>query len=169
MSIVSLDVKTIRLVIDNFDSIGYSSKRYQTYIYNLLKKYLNIIITISDRTVLNSDERQNNLSKNNELIDLYYNLSVEHVKRIIEMNFEHENIRTSINFVLSDLDIAILINKTNGNIFDILSAVRYLYSNIENLKREEYRIFLLNYIDKEINKNPLISGVVKRERILHIK
>lgn len=176
ISIISLDVKSIRLIIDNFDSIGSSSKRYQTFIYNLLKDYLKFIVTVSDRTVLNNEERKNNLRIHNDLIEVNYNFSVENVKRIIEISFANEMRRfgndkviTHINFILSDEEIALMIEKTNGNLFDILIAVRNLYSNIHALNKEEYGAYILNYIDTEINKNPLITGKIKSQRILHIK
>ncbi|MBE5806342.1 MAG: hypothetical protein E7313_06550 [Clostridiales bacterium] len=176
ISIISLDIKSIRLVIDNFDSIAKSSKRYQIFIYNLLKKYLTFIVTVSDMTVLSNEERKNDLKRDNELIEVNYNVNVEDVKKIIEINFSNEKRRfgnnkviTNVNFILSDEEIELIIEKTNGNLFDILRAFRFLYININSIKREEYLLFICNYIDKEININPIFSGKVVPERILHIK
>ena len=62
-----------------------------------------------------------------------------------------------------------MIEKTNGNLFDMLNSVRYLYRHIDELSKETYQLFVLNYIDKVINKEPIISGIISQKRTLHIK
>ena len=66
---------------------------------------------------------------NNEIINVNYSKSLEDVKKIIEVTYKNEmirfgkgNISTNINFILTDLEIALMIEKTNGNLFDILKV-----------------------------------------------
>lgn len=61
-----------------------------------------------------------------------------------------------------------MIKKTNGNLFDMISAVKHLCNNVEILNIDEYSSFMLNYIDNEINKDPLLTGMIIPERKLYI-
>ena len=173
----SLRVENITLVLDNFDRIGTSSIKYQTFIYERLKSYFNLIMAISDENSINNTEKINSLKVNNEIINVDYSADVDSVIEILDKE-SHKILRTKLTnydfryrlrFVLDKNTIAMMIEKTNGNLFDMLSALRVLYRNIPKLKKEEYGLFILNYIDKEINKSPYLSGIVLPKRTLHIK
>lgn len=170
-----LDLKDIVLVIDDFDVVEGSSQSYQRFIYNRIKSYLRLIITISDKDIVNDNEKLQEFSDDNKIIKLDYSNEVSIVKEIfnneIRNNFiikRHLPMKYNLYFVLSDETIKLIIEKTKGNLFDMLNAVRYLYNNIEELMEIEYNTFILNYIDNVINKNPIISGIIMPKRKLYI-
>lgn len=171
-----LDIKDLTVVIDDFDVVEGSSQRYQKFFYNRIKSYLRLIITVSDKEVINNDELLQGFSNENEIIKLDYSKNVLTVREILNEEIYNNFIKTrllpmkyNLYFVLSDDTIELMIKKTKGNLFDMLTAIRYLYSNIEKLDRSEYSTFLLDYIDGEINKNPILTGIVVPERKLYIK
>lgn len=171
-----LDIKVFSLIIDDFDKIGEGSQRYQELIYNRLKSYLRLIITISDKNIVNNLEKMQEFSIDNEVIKLDYSNNIEIVRKILNEEVRNNFIKTrkvsmtyNLYFILNDDTIELMIKKTNGNLFDMLNAIRYLYSNIEELDRSEYSTFILNYIDDVINKNPILTGIIMPKRKLYIK
>ncbi|MBQ7031637.1 MAG: hypothetical protein IJN13_04635 [Bacilli bacterium] len=170
-----LDYKTITLAIDDFDSIGSSSQTYQKYIYNVLSQYVGLLATISDKKVVYSQERQNELSEDNDLVMVDYTKDVEVVKELMDRMNLREMIfsgkmkyRMPISLVIKDETIASMIEKTNGSMFDMAHAVRELYRKMDELTPAEYDQYLLHFIDTEINKNPIFTGFIVPERKLHI-
>lgn len=170
-----LDIKDLVLVIDKFDEIGGSSQMYQEFIYNKLKSYLRLIMTISDKKVVNSDNLLNEFSKDNEIVKLDYSMDIESVKEILDKEIKRSFIRNNLgmqynlSFVLSDETIKLMIKKTNGNLFDMLNAIRYLYYHIKELNKNEYDTYIIDYIDNVINRNPIFTGIIIPERKLYIK
>jgi len=107
---------------------------------------------------------------------LEYTKDIEIVSSVLDeeiMNYVRRfgNFKTLFNSrrLLGDETILLMIQKTNGNLFDMLNAIRYFYKHMPELTKEEYSPFILNYIDKEINKSPIISGVIPICRKLFIK
>lgn len=170
-----MDIKDLVLVIDKFDEIGGSSQMYQEFIYNKLKSYLRLIMTISDKKVVNSDNLLNEFSKDNEIVKLDYSMDIESVKEILDKEIKRSFIRNNLgmqynlSFVLSDETIELMIKKTNGNLFDMLNAIRYLYYHIKELNKNEYDVYIIDYIDNVINRNPIFTGIIIPERKLYIK
>jgi len=171
-----LDIKTISLIIDNFDAIGDCSKRYQEFIYNKLRDYLKLIMVISDKDVVEDETVINKLGEENKIIKLNYSKDVEVVTEILSreacnilMSTGKLDFRYFLRNILNEETILLMITKTNGNLFKMLEAIRMLYRNIYNLNPIEYQSFILNYIDEEINKDSLVSGIVMPKRILHIR
>lgn len=170
-----MDIKDLVLVIDKFDEIGGSSQMYQEFIYNKLKSYLRLIMTISDKKVVNNDNSLNEFSKDNEIVKLDYSMDIESVKEILDKEIKRSFIRNNLgmqynlSFVLSDETIELMIKKTNGNLFDMLNAIRYLYYHIKELNKNEYDVYIIDYIDNVINRNPIFTGIIIPERKLYIK
>ena len=165
-------MQNVTIMLDNFDVIGYGdvpNLHYQKYMYNLLKDYTRLIITVSDERILNSTEEKTRLSNDNSLIEVNYSKKINDVKEIIDVNLSmgrHKSER--IGLLLSNETIMLMIEKTNGNLFDVLKTIREFYRNINNLNKEEYDAFVLNYIDNVINRSPIFTGHIKRERRLAI-
>lgn len=173
-----IDYQTITVLIDNFDSFGYyrASESYQKCMYNTLSQYLRTIMTVSDKEVINNPKRKEELSNNNDLVTIDYSKDVNTVKEILDSIFIRESILNAsgnhlnkVGLLLSDETIALMIEKTNGNLFDMIKALKELYKRLNELSKEEYDAFVINYIDKVINKNPIFTGDIKRERKLFIK
>lgn len=166
LAIKHLDYQTMTTVIDNFDTTGSSSKFYQQYMYNLLSQYFKLVITVSDKKVINNEKKQIELSENNDVILVDYTYDAKVVREILRTVFIGDFI--DIEESLSDEILSLMAKKTQGNLFDMMAAIRYLLSQIDNLTKEEYEVCLINHIDKEINKNPIFTGRIKLERTLHI-
>lgn len=171
-----LNIKDLTLIVDNFDEVDYSSKRYQEFLYNRIKEYINLILTISDERVIDNNSLLEDFSEDNEVIKLDYSTSLDSVKEILEQEVHEILSRDKVfvlnhqlKYVLSDETILLMIEKTNGNLFDMLNALRTLYHHIDELDVIECNAYILNYIDKVINMNPIISGHIIPKRTLHVK
>lgn len=172
----NIELSKVFLIIDEFDKGNGASTLYQKLIYEKLRKYMTIIMTISDREVINDEEKLNGFSTDNNIIKLEYSKEVEIVASILDEDImgyvrKFTNVKTIFNSrqLLGDEVIALMIQKTNGNLFDLLSVIRYFYQHMGELSKEEYAPFILDYIDKEINKSPIISGIIPVCRKLFIK
>lgn len=170
LAIFNLDYENITIVLDSFDKIACKSAVYQKHIYQLLKEHFKIILAVSDTKIL---ENPTILNNDSEIINVQYTEDVDVVKNILDYLvvrelFSKEKIDLSkrIRFILSDDIIAQMIQKTNGNLFDMLSATRYLYNHLDSTS--DYADIILGYIDTVINKNPIYTGYYKQERKLFI-
>lgn len=171
----NLDIKDMALIIDDFDKVGESSQRYQEFIYKRVRRFLNVIMTVSDKEVVNDAVTLENLKKENRVIKLDYSSDLEVVKEILDQEVnnilrskKHYEFKYRLRFILSDETILSMIEKTNGNLFDMLRALRMLYSRIDELSVSECNRYILDYIDNE-NSSLLISGITIPKRVLHIK
>lgn len=163
-----LDIDEIKLVIDNFDSVGYGSKFYQMTIYEIFKERIKLITTISDEEVLNNEDRKEKLKSHGDLIELKYTKDLETIKKIL-VGFGKENRPIyNIRFFLTDKEIEEMINKSNGNLFLIQKVVDYLYKNLANLNNMEYSKYINDYLDQEINRDSQVSGIIMPVRKLHL-
>ena len=72
ISLKSLKFKNLTVVLDNFDIEKPYMCLYQTYMYDMLKKYLKVVATISDLTIINNQDKLTKLSKNNTLVMVNY-------------------------------------------------------------------------------------------------
>ena len=172
----NIDISKVFLIIDSFDKGNNASTLYQRLIYEKLRKYMTIVLAISDKETISSDERLNEFSTDNKILKLEYTKDIEIVSSVLDeeiMNYVRRfgNFKTLFNSrrLLGDETILLMIQKTNGNLFDMLNAIRYFYKHMPELTKEEYSPFILNYIDKEINKSPIISGIIPICRKLFIK
>lgn len=167
-----IGMQSTTVILDNFDVVGYGnfpSSSYQRYMYNLLKDYVRLLATVSDNKVLNNEEEKNRLMQDNALIEIGYIKNVNVVKEIIDSNVSVGRFKNErIGLLLSNETIMLMIEKTNGNLFDILRTIREFYRNLSTLNKVEYDAFVLNYIDNVINKNPIFTGHIKKERRLYI-
>ena len=170
-----LNIKEVTIILDNFDRVGYSSNIYQQYIYSLLKKYVNLIISIEDTSIIYEKEKLDKIRETSEIILVDYSYDVETVTHILDLLLnnsvfsKNEHVIRSIKFVLSEDTIKKMIILTNGNLNNMFLAVRYLYNNKETLLPEEYEKFLLNYIEQEICKDEILSGYVRTLNKLKIE
>ncbi|MBE6156885.1 MAG: hypothetical protein E7161_03970 [Firmicutes bacterium] len=172
----TLSYETITIVLDNFDVVGGPSQHYQEYMYRTLSQYMRLVVTVSDSRVINNPERITDLEKTNDIVDVNYTQDIEIIKEILNSVFIQSSIlsgntkyRVSIDSMLSNETIALMVSKTNGNLFEILRAARGLYSRMGELSPSEYDAFVLDYLDREIIKNPILSGYTKQERRLLLK
>lgn len=172
----NLDIQDFILIIDDFDKVGYSSQRYQEFIYERIKNYLQVILSISDDKVVNDQVVLESFSATNEIIKLDYSCDIEMVKEILDKEVhnilskrKYYDFRYRLRFVLSDETILLMIEKTKGNLFDMLQAIRKLYNHIDELDINDWNSYIIDYIDREINKSPVISGIIVPKRTLFIK
>lgn len=172
----NIELSQIFLIVDEFDKGNGASTIYQKLIYNKLRNYMTIIMTISDKEVINDADKLNEYSGENNIITLDYTKDLEIVSSILdeeimkyEMRFGNPKLIFKSRILLGDEIIWLMIQKTKGNLFSMLTAIRYLRSNMDKLTKDEYGTFILDYIDKEINKSPFISGVIPITRKLYIK
>lgn len=170
-----IDIKDFSIVIDDFDKIGGGSQLYQEFVYKRLKQYFRLIIAISDNKVVNNPDSLQKFRNDNEVIKLNYSSDIEMVRRIFLDEIKKYYIKTpkvllkkDLYFSLDDVTIELMIKKTNGNLFDMLSALRYLFNHADNLDMNEYGFFMIDYIENVINKEPMITGVIIPERTLYI-
>lgn len=170
-----LGIKDFTLAIDNFDKMGGGSQMYQEFIYNILKQYFRLILTISDKNVVCNNEKLQLFNNDNEIIKMDYSKDIKIVREILLEEIRNyftkvkkTIVKKYIHFSLNDETIELMIKKTNGNLFDMISAVKHLCNNVEILNIDEYSSFMLNYIDNEINKDPLLTGMIIPERKLYI-
>ena len=61
-----------------------------------------------------------------------------------------------------------MITKTDGNITDMCYSVRRANDDVEEFTQENYENYIINYIDTEINKHPMLRSFIPTERKLHL-
>lgn len=154
--------KNTLIAIDNFDKVGESNVRYQTYMYNAIKDYFRVIITVSDRGVLTNSKRLDSLNQKGQVVKVDYNEDIDTMRQIIAAN----NGLTLDSDILSSEILQILIEKSNGNIVIMLSAIRSLLKRIHELLPHEYSEYLLHYFEERNDINKM--GIVKKERVFYI-
>ena len=167
-----LDFQKITLVVDNFDVIGGSSERYQKYVYNNLKEYFKLlmVITYNERTnykKLNKDNNVINFNITDDINIVTEILDREGMKILFSNNVFDFKYRLRI--ILDEDTIKEMIYKTNGDLWKMIIATRALYYRIFILNPNEYKTFIIDYIDNKINKNPLFTGYNPLKRTLYIK
>lgn len=169
LAVQVLDFKTITVVIDNFDEVGLSSCQYQKYLYNALSERLNIIATISDKEVLYNEDRRKALEINNEVISVDYSKDVSVVREILAHLIPSETIENGQTKTLIDDEvIEYMIKNTNGNISDMMYAISQANRNLTGFNKDSYVTAIIDYVDKEINKHPMLKGNPDPVRKLHI-
>ena len=160
-----LNYDNLTVVLDNFDVEMPYIKLYQTYIYELLKKYLKVIATISDPLVINNSEKLQNLSQNNTLIMMDYNRKVDTVKKILDGYFsstqDKKIISRRISFLFKNSTIEEMIKNTNGNLFSMILALRVFFEHIKEIDSSEYDRAILNIINENLSFN---SVIINRHR-----
>lgn len=167
-----LNYQIITAVIDNFDTVGQANKHFQEYIYNTLSQYFRLVVTLSDENILSSKDAINILRKDNDVVMMNAIENVETMKSILDSSMtSYGYTYEKIGLAISDETIAIMISKTNGNIYDMIRTLIALYNKIyeEELLPNEYNEFVINYIDTNINRNPMLSGDFKLERKFYVK
>lgn len=171
-----IDISKVYLIIDEFDKGCRVGTVYQKLIYEKLKKYMTVIMTISDKSVINDESKLETFSHQNDIVKLEYTKDVEIIADILDKDisdymkrFSKTPIHFSTRELLGDEVIGLMIQKTKGNLFDLLTAIRHFYNHMSELTKEEYAIFILDHIDKEINKSPILSGIIPVTRKLYIK
>lgn len=171
----NLDFKKIFLVIDDFDKTGGSSSAYQKLMYNKIKNYIPLVMTFSDDKVVTDDSKLQEFSKKNIILKMEYSKDVNVVAEILDIEIiKNYSLNNNLPFfnsrqLLGDETIALIIEKTNANLFDMRVAIRYLYAHINQLSQDEYSKFILDFIDQEINKSPILTGRIIPKRTLFIK
>ena len=147
-----LNITKLTVILDNFDIEKMDMQLYQTDIYSMLKKYMQVVATISDSKVINNSDKLKSLSKDNTLIKVDYNREVSIVKRILDKSLLTEPYKNvigkSVSFTFKDDTIAKLINKTNGNLNLMLLAVKMFFARIYEIPSLEYENTLLSIVDE---------------------
>ena len=167
-----LNFKNITLVIDNFDKEHSSNNIYQTFLFNTLKDYLRVVVAVSDIKNLN---QMANLEKHNTVIYTNYSQNIDTVCNILDAHIMNGNLylkkppfNLRIRFIFNDADILKLIEKTNGNLFLMLHAIRIFYSVINYLDKDNYAEALFNILDRDVLIDPSISGIMPVKRKLYL-
>ena len=147
-----LNITKLTVILDNFDIEKMDMQLYQTDIYSMLKKYMQVVATISDSKVINNSDKLKSLSKDNTLIKVDYNREVSIVKRILDKSLLTEPYKNvigkSVSFTFKDDTIAKLINKTNGNLNLMLLAVKMFFARSSEIPSLEYENTLLSIVDE---------------------
>ena len=147
-----LNISKLTVILDNFDIEKMDMQLYQTDIYSMLKKYMQVVATISDSKVINNNDKLESLSKDNTLIKVDYNREVSIVKRILDKSLLIEPYKNvigkSVSFTFKDDTIAKLINKTNGNLNLMLLAVKMFFARTSEIPSLEYENTLLSIVDE---------------------
>ncbi len=161
--------KTITLIIDNFDSVN--SIKYQSLIFNSLKDYFRVILTISDQSILNDEERLEYLKQDSDLLLIEYNTNPYIVRNILDTLIIEKNLITieelfakRFSKIISFEVLNILIKETNGNIRLMLDILIDFYRQIELKEKDEYDNTLLSIMNMHINNASYTYNVRK----LHI-
>lgn len=175
--IIYLNLEEMVVVLDNFDTAEYASNYYQKYLYDLLKKRVKLIATISDSSIINDENIKSQIGLKHEIISVNYSNDVFTVKRIFEKELNslryysgNGKIYYMIDYFLDNDTVEEMIKKTNGDLDKMLRALRALYAHLDELTREEYDKYILNYIDQELeNSNVYISRYLGPVRKLHLE
>lgn len=169
IAIKYLKYESLTIVLDNFDIEKPYMYLYQTYMYNMLKKYLKVVATISDPTIINNQDKLNQLSKENSLIIIDYTKKVDILKKILDNYFatiqNKKIISKRVSFMFSDDTIKELIVKTNGNLRLMILAVKIFFASINEMSPMDYNNYLLNLVENNLN-NILISDIRIRKLYL---
>jgi len=164
----------LAIIIDDFDKVEHSSQRYQNFIYEIIRKHFKLVMTISDINVINNEKIIEKLNSSNTIVNLEYSKDVPTVKDILGKKLRDvldtnnsDLFQKEINFLLTDHFLLEMIQVAQGNLSVMLSAINSLKKL--NLDIFEYQSYLLDYIDKKINLDPVISGITQNNRSFHIK
>lgn len=164
-----LNYRDITLIIDNFDVEKPYTRLYQTYMYELLKKYLKVVATVSDPTVINNSQKLNELNQNNDLIMMNYNRDINTVKRILDESMADKQnkkiISRRICFTFSDSTIEKLINKTNGNLFAMMLAIKIFFEQINEFEPSIYDERLMAIVDENLQFNSILISRNKTRKL----
>lgn len=158
-----LGIKDIIIILDSFDK-G-TSKTYQEIYYEVISTYLKTIMSISD------ENYEDKVGEKTGIVKVNYNENVDVMFEIIDRfiitnNLHKGDFSKRIRFLLDSKDMTLLIEKTNGNLFDILRAVRFVYTKTSIISSSFFKNVLFTYIDEEINKPQVITGMVVPKRKL---
>lgn len=158
-----LGIKDIIIILDSFDK-G-TSRTYQEIYYEVISTYLKTIMSISD------ENYEDKVGEKTDVVKVNYNENVDVMFEIIDRfiitnNLHKGDFSKRIRFLLDSKDMALLIEKTNGNLFDILRAVRFIYTKTSIISSSFFKNVLFTYIDEEINKPQVITGMVVPKRKL---
>lgn len=158
-----LGIKDIIIILDSFDK-G-TSKTYQEIYYEVISTYLKTIMSISD------ENYKDKVGEKTDVVKVNYNENVDVMFEIIDRfiitnNLHKGDFSKRIRFLLDSKDMTLLIEKTNGNLFDILRAVRFVYTKTSIISSSFFKNVLFTYIDEEINKPQVITGMVVPKRKL---
>lgn len=156
-------IKDIIIILDSFDK-G-TSKTYQEIYYEVISTYLKTIMSISD------ENYEDKVGEKTDVVKVNYNENVDVMFEIIDRfiitnNLHKGDFSKRIRFLLDSKDMDLLIEKTNGNLFDILRAVRFIYTKTSIISSSFFKNVLFTYIDEEINKPQVITGMVVPKRKL---
>ncbi len=167
-----LNYQDITVILDNFDVEKPYMYLYQTYIYELLKKYFKVVATISDPNVINNPEYLNALAQNNSLVMMDYNRNVNVVKNILNYAFKQTQnkkvISKRIDFIFDDNTINELIKKTNGNIFKMNLIMTAFFERAKDIDFNQYVNCLFAVADEYLTINELLQEN-SRKRKLYLK
>ena len=166
ISLKSLKFKNLTVVLDNFDIEKPYMCLYQTYMYDMLKKYLKVVATISDLTIINNQDKLTKLSKNNTLVMVNYYKDVNIVKKILDkslMEKQNKNvISKKVSFIFNDNTIKDLIIKTNGNIYIMILTIKTFFERIKDIYLLDYDKYLLAIADECLTINHTYKQKVRK-------
>ena len=169
LAIKHLNYQNITLILDNFDIEKPYSYLYQTYMYGLLKNYLQVVATISDSNVINNPNKLHKLSEDNSLIMMNYSKDVHVVKKILDScvqnNMGKNVISCRVRFTFSDEVIAKLINKTNGNLLVMIVIMRIFFQHIKEINPLNYEQYLFNILESNNRETEIVLNDTRRRKL----
>lgn len=137
---------SINLIIDGFDLVGNSSKRYQEFMKNYFHLFDKVILTSSDYKLENQVMQNDLRNKNYEIVVVDYSKNVNIIKQILLNYFnwwfsnsfldinKAKKIKEITNMINNNKFCLDLINITNGNIDMMISIIRKYYMSDCNIE-----------------------------------
>ena len=137
---------SINLIIDGFDLVGDSSKRYQEFMKNYFHLFDKVIITSSDNNLKKQTFQNELINKNYQIITIDYSKNISNIKKILLNYFNWwfanefldinkvKKAKRIISIINNNSFCLNLINVTNGNIDMMISIIRIYYMSDENIE-----------------------------------
>ena len=128
-------INSITLLIDHFDFVGSSSKRFQMFMNEYFDMFDKVVITSNDEDVTHKNLEE----KGYEIIEVEYGKNIDNVKKILTSHFQYwfnqinynssnPTILTRVNRLINNNEFCyLLIEKTNGNIDMMINIIKIYF------------------------------------------
>lgn len=156
--------KKIYFTIDNFDKVGYTSKKYQKFIFKILNKYYTMIVSVSD--VEGFKLIEDKLEKDNDIILVNYSQNPHIVQSIIKNKIK-DSYGVNINIALDTINK--MIKLSHGDLQLMLFSVESLLKHGPKFFKSAHEEYLLKYIYSTTHPKVIIPKLLPEERTLYVR